>query len=93
MTMKGGTMEPMNRTEVPFRGVRKKLDRWKSIGMAKASMVKSSLRRHPAKWAGITAGTGIALGAGIALGLTGRYLRRRALLRDLPDIVVIEATC
>ena len=81
-------METMNRPEVPFRGgVREKLDRWKSVGMSKASSVKSSLRDHPAKWAGIAAGTGI------ALGLTGRYLRRRAFLRDLPEIVVIEAAC
>lgn len=47
--------------------------------------IRGSLRGNAALWAGIAAG------AGLVLGITGRILRRRARLRALPELVVIEA--
>ena len=78
--------EPMERDSI-----KQKIDRWKSAGVSKTrtsvAKVQSNLRGNAAKWAGIAAG------AGLVLGITGRYLRRRARLRALPDLVIVEAVC
>lgn len=87
------------------RGIRSKIDAWKSAGTSMLASWKSKAvtKSNAAKRSAAGVGpklqlqmrsdpkkwAGIAAGAGIALGLTGRYLRHRAHVRARRPQVVI----
>ena len=57
----------------------------KPMALNRVSVIDSSLRSRPGKWAGI------ATGAGLLLGIGGRLMRRRAARKEYAHFVLIES--
>jgi len=73
---------------VPSWKSKLQIDRVRPRMMEMKSKVQGQLRAKPALIAGI------ATGLGLALGITGRVVRhRRAAMKRLPTLVVIEGVC